>query len=458
MILSWQTYKQWFNKLLLSPLPEALPCPAPEEISTDSRTLKAGQWFLPLKGENFDGHDFLTQSLEKGAAGVFSEQEVATSTPVIQVKNTLDVYHSLAKGWRSTLPAIKTVAITGSLGKTTVKTLTSLMLKTQGETFCTPGNQNNEFGVPKAILNLTANHKFSVFELGARHPGDISALVQIVQPDVSACLNVASPHMEIFGNREKTMQAKLEILQDAGPLTKGVVLYDDPILLAKARTINANLVTFGFDKKADISIRAHHIENGKLSVNLNILRKNMEVTLGFYHEALPLNVAAAFAITEALHLPAEDCAKGLEHFAGLSGRFKIHTRPDYTVIDDSYNASPESMRAGITSIFKLFPKRKKVLILGEMFELGSSSTQNHRDLGSFCANTKPDFLVTVGQSASFLADEAEKNGLPESSVRRFENVSELLKSIHDINKKGDLFYIKGSRKVQLDLVVARLIS
>ncbi|MBI2603851.1 MAG: UDP-N-acetylmuramoyl-tripeptide--D-alanyl-D-alanine ligase [Deltaproteobacteria bacterium] len=458
MTIAWTSYKQWLESTLLSPLPENQPCPLPGDLSTNSRTLQSGQWFLPLKGTQFDGHDYIEEAIKNGAAGTFSERQVSSTVPMILVKNTLDTYHSIAGGWRSTLPSIKTVALTGSLGKTTVKTMTSLMLATQGETFSTPGNQNNEFGIPKSVLNLKADHKFSVFELGARHPNDISTLVKIVQPNVSACLNIASPHQEIFGCREMTMNTKLEILKDAPPQCKGVVLYDDPTLLEKAKKIKKDLITFGFDKRAAIFIQSHHIENEMLLVGLNIFGKNLEVSLSLYHESFPINLAAAFAITEALGVSSETCVKGLEHFKGLPGRFKIHRRPSYTVVDDSYNASPESMKAGIKSLFKLFPKRKKVLILGEMFELGPSSDKKHREIGSFCAQEKPDFLVTVGNHARLLADEAEKRGFPKKSVQRFDDVSELLDSIHSINNKGDLFYVKGSRKVQLDLVVAQLIS
>lgn len=460
--MDWKTYKLWLNSLLLSEVPKDSRCPSFDQLVTDSRAIRPGDWFIPLKGENFDGHSFIAQAIAQGASGFFTERdfEFPVKVPYLRVSNTMQAYHALASGWRQSFPAsCKIVALTGSVGKTTVKTMLNLMLSHIAKTFCTPGNQNTDFSIPKALLQMTPDYNYGVFEFGARRPGDISFLTETVRPDVAVCLNVASAHLGMFGSRDVTMKTKLEIIGHSPSDCIGVCLYDDSQLLQQAQKLSHKLITFGHDTNADVAILSiQHLASGT-EIRYKIFDKSINVLLPVFHESYPINMAAALAVGQALNLDAQKCADGLKEFAGLKGRYQIFKmKSGLTVIDDAYNASPESMKAGLSSLKQNFPTLRKALILGDMRELGSITEEAHRNIGKLCSTLEPTLLLTVGEHSQWIAEEAVRSGLNSENVLRFNNADQVLKNLPRLYKDTDVIYVKGSFAIQLNRVVEQIIS
>lgn len=458
----WTTYKEWLGAIRLSEINTQAPCPIPQNFVTDSRTIEKGQWFIPLKGENFDGHNFISQALANGASGYFTEQEPipGSSIPYIKVSNCLNAYHALAAGWRKTLPSTcKIIALTGSVGKTTVKNMLDLMLSPLGKTACTPGNQNNEFSIPKALLQVTPEHRYVIFEFGARNLGDIAFLTKTAQPDISICLNVATAHLGVFGDRPTIMKTKLEIIKDAPNSNIAIVNHDDKVLLEKAKEFRHKLLSFGVSKEASVSVLDVQKTDTGMEILVKIQGTELKIPLPVFHDSYAINICAALAVGLALNLTPQQCQKGLSLFSGVKGRYNVHqTKNNFIVIDDAYNASPESMKSGLTSLKQSYPQKKKILVLGDMRELGSFTEEAHRSLAPFCLSLNPEILITVGQFSNMIAEEAIKIGMDSKRVRHFQNSDDLLGEIAAICDKGDLLYVKGSFAIQLGRIVEHVLS
>ncbi len=460
--MNWASYKTWLGNQLIANLPEMEKCPRFDQLVTDSREIKKGDWFLPLKGESFDGHSFIEEALKRGAVGYFSNQGKLSNskTACVLVRNTMQTYHAIASGWRSSLPGtFQLVALTGSVGKTTAKTMTSLMLSHIAKTFSTPGNQNTEFSIPKAILEIDETYRYGVLEFGARHQGDIKFLTETAKPNVSVCLNVGSAHLEIFKSRENILKTKLEIISEAPLNSIGVILRDDPILFEKALTLGKQLVSFGYHSQADICIKSESKFDEKMDLIFHIKGEDYRLILPLYHSSYALNSAAALAVGFALKIPISKCIEGLREFTGVKGRYRLlKTVRGQTVIDDAYNANPESMKAGLSSVLHSFYDKDKILILGDMRELGAFSEEAHRSLAEYCIKLNPKRLITVGSLTKFLDDELSQLGMDSRSIHHFSSAEDLLKEVHALTKDANLIYIKGSFAIQLGKVVDELIK
>lgn len=459
--MDWLLYKRWLGDALLSPIPEGIACPTLDQIAIDSRTLKKGDWFIPLKGENFDGHSFIPSALENGASGYFIKEGIApaqSKVPYIVVRDTMQAYHLLASGWRASLPqSFQLVALTGSVGKTTAKTMTSIMLSHLAKTFSTSGNQNTEFSIPKAIFAMDSSYRYGVLEFGARHPGDIAFLTETAKPDVCVCLNVNSAHLEIFKSREAILKTKLEIISKSPKQSVGVVLRDNEELFARAKTFQRKLISFGYHPESSVCIQSEQQTQTGSEIGFAIHGQTFTLKLESYHQSYAINAAAALAVGLALELSIGKCIEGLSEFKGLKGRYQIlKTKSGQIVIDDSYNASPESMKSGMTSVLESFPNTSKVLILGDMRELGDFTEEAHRSLAVYCKKLDPLRLITVGKYSKLIADECVTLGFDSNSCSHFDKVEELLKKLPSYTQNCQVIYIKGSNSIQLNKVVEEL--
>lgn len=459
--MNWNSYQTWLGNCLLSKLPLDMPCPNLLQLVTDSREIKPGDWFLPLKGETYDGHDFIDKALENGAAGYFlkDDKNLAPSrkAPFIRVENTMKAYHLIASGWRSSLTNLKLIALTGSVGKTTAKNMLASMLSNIGKTFSTPGNQNTEFSIPKAIFEIDSTYKYAVLEFGARHPGDIATLTEMALPDISICLNAGVAHIEIFKTKEAIINTKLEIVSKSSKNTVGVVFRDNPVLFEKSLTFGRKIISFGEHKDSDICLESYKNSEKGMHICFKIQNVRYELILPFYHETFAINAAAALAAGVALNLDPQECLNGLKTFSGVKGRYQISEIDGGKIlIDDSYNANPDSMKAGLTSLVHSFNSKKALLILGDMRELGDMSEKAHREIAPYCVKISPLRMITVGTNSKFIADECIKSGLNPKTFIHFNDVSDLLKDLHFYIKDVDLIYIKSSFSIQLTQVVDKL--
>ena len=451
----------------LNPLsiPKSIEIPKnlPNLIHTDSRNIQKGQWFMPIKGEKFDGHTFIRSCLEKGVAGFFYEPHYEAHLSDeeknlgIKVKDSLSFFQDLALMWRNMLP-VSVIGITGSNGKTTAKEITGHLLSRIGKTLITQGSYNNEIGVPLTLAKLTSEHDFAVIEMGARHKGDIELLCRCSNPNVCVVLNIGTAHLGEFGNLETLRQTKQEMFTTTQRNAIAICPEFDEDSYQVATKFHDKVLTFGTNR-GDICVRPLPCNKaGLMNFEITTPEECFTETIPTFHRAYPVNFAAAIAICHALGITPSRTGPAFAEFTGLAGRFKLYQNKSLMVVDDSYNANPESMKAGLESIVEGFPNRKLVLVLGDMLELGSSSRHQHELLGAYCAEIiKPSYLVAVGIESESMMLSAIEKGVAKERAKHFKNVDALLDNLDNILNQGDLLYIKASNSIGLNRVVQEAI-
>lgn len=455
---TWDDYRRWLQPVASTDAVPSGPAPAITAWSSDTRTIAAGQWFVPITGENFDGHKFIAEAVQKGASGFFydakrqGELPAAILTRGIAVSEPLAAFQCITSGWRKSLKNLKLVALTGSVGKTTTKEMLGGVLKSAGPTFATQASFNNEVGVPKTLQQLAPEHRFAAVEFGARMPGNIRFLCELGAPDVAGLINVGVAHLGIFGSVENLLNTKLEIFRNSPAHAVCVAYHDDPRILKGAKDTGKRVFSFGEDSSADVRLLGSTwLANGDMDVRLGFGTKESKVRLGVSHQAFPINAAAAAAMALAAGVTEDAVREGLQGFRGIKGRYLVHRLPRLVVVDDTYNANPDSMAAGLTTLGRAFPADKKVLVLGDMLELGPESPAEHRKVGQVASSLAPELLIAVGKEAHEIA--AGAAALGKGRIRCFANVDDLLAAKLDFRSLGSLLYAKASNGVKLSRLV-----
>ncbi|MCL4515768.1 MAG: UDP-N-acetylmuramoyl-tripeptide--D-alanyl-D-alanine ligase [Firmicutes bacterium] len=439
-------------------------------ISTDTRTVNAGELFIPLIGENFDGHRFIRQAAEKGAAGVLigqgyevPEEWGKDGAPfVIRVGDTLRALQDLAR-WYRTRFDLPVVAVTGSNGKTTTKDMVAAILSRRWKTLKTEGNYNNEIGLPLTLLRLDKATQAAVVEMGMRGAGQIEALAHLAKPTVGIVTNVGEVHMELLGSREAIARAKAELVAalDEGGLA--VLNADDPRVAAMRLQTRARVLTFGVsgngaripvDCLAD-NIQSHGIRGVIFRVSFG--GKNWRVDLPVPGTHNVYNALAAACTALGLGFAPEEVAEGLAGCRLSKMRLEAVEAPGgWLVINDAYNASPASMRAALQILAESRDKGRIVAVLGDMGELGGLSEEAHRAMGEFVLKLGIDWLVTVGAKASLISQAARQKGFPRERSAVCATNAEALKQLDGIVQPGDVVLVKGSRVMKMEEVVTGL--
>lgn len=450
--ITWHDYRAWLGVTAI--LPEQLPAPQANDYCLDSRTLVKGQWFAALRGPRFDGHHYIAAALAKGAGGFIAAK--AYRPHLAQDLHRLGIWvddepllqlAKIARQHRLRLPT-KVIAITGSSGKTTCKELLASVLRNHSpHVYCSFSNENNEIGVIKTLLRTPSDNRYCVLEFGARKRGDIATLTSIAVPDIALCTNIGSSHLGIFTSPEHLLATKCEIYTDSPAHCISIVNNDYPELLAAAHATGKQMISFG--QAGDVRIISSDPHTA--SITLQTKRGRETYRAAEYHAALASNLAAVVAISIALDVPSSCIQSGLERCGSISGRFHTHKTGDITLIDDSYNASPQSMKAGLSTLQTLYSQQKKILILGDMLELGATSLDEHTSLQSAVAAIQPTLVITVGRLATHLAPDAFPH-------REFANTDELLAANLDFASIGDVLYVKGSNAVNLREVCAAVVA
>jgi UDP-N-acetylmuramoyl-tripeptide--D-alanyl-D-alanine ligase len=421
-------------------------------FSSDTRSIQPGDMFIALSGENFDANNFLPQAVEKGAvAALVSRANPAVSLPQIVVPDTFVALGQLAQAWRQQYQSLVRVAITGSAGKTTTKELTASIFREMGETLATLGNKNNEIGVPLTLLRLQAGHRYGVFELGANHKGEIAYTSGLVQPQAAVIVNVGTAHLEGFGSRQGIAEAKAEIydgLVEGG--TAIINLDDDFAGYWQQRLAGKKQMTLSVQRAADVW--ADNIRQGKnrgYAFTLHAGGASADVELQLLGRHSVGNAVAAAALAHACGVPLEKIRTGLENTRPVSGRMILHVVGDQRfVIDDTYNANPASMKAAIDMLAEM-PGRR-VLVTGDMGELGSATESGHREVGGYAKMKKIDALYSVGQYSGFTA-EAYGAGAQVS-----QNQQALIEELEKELEGVVTILVKGSRSARMENVVNAL--
>lgn len=425
------------------------------KFSIDSRNIDNKTFFIPLKGENSDGHNYINSAFENGAIGTFTEKSLQ-ETPnkiIIKVDNTLEAMQNVAKKLREKIKNIPLIAITGSVGKTTTKDLVYAVLSSKYKTLKTKGNFNNNIGMPLTLINYT-NEEMIILEMGMNHLGEISFLSSIAKPNTSIIINVGHSHIGNLGSRENILKAKMEILD--GMNNEGTLLINgDNDMLQKTKNINQNLIKFGIESSNDVYAYDIKVNGENTEFKIKENGKEYKITLNLVGEKFIYNSLAAWIIGKLYNVNPEERVKALKNCEFTKMRMNIKNEKGITLINDCYNASPESMKLAIEVLARQNSKRK-IAILGDMLELGEYAKQLHEEVGKEVAKNKIDRLYIIGKMAENIKQGAIKNGMIEENIKCYKTVEELLENIKVLIKKEDAVLVKASRAMAFEKIVYEL--
>jgi UDP-N-acetylmuramoyl-tripeptide--D-alanyl-D-alanine ligase len=434
-----------------------------KSLSTDTRNMAEDSLFWALKGERFDGHDFVSQAVEKGAAGAVVRRGFEPAMPpardivVIAVPDTLTALGDMSSWWRHQYPNT-VVGITGSAGKTTTKEMAAAILGRKRPILKNQGNLNNLIGLPLTLLLLEQGHRYVVLEMGMNRPGEIARLTDIADPDVGLITNIARAHLEGVGSLEGVARAKVELLERMSPEAVAILNGDDPVLMKAASAFQRRVITFGRDPQNDV--RAEQVRSlGREGITFHIRDDNGSFpvrlkVMGFQNV---FNALAAAAIALCLGISVDDVAEGLKTFTGMRGRFMITSLPGGIIlVDDTYNSNPFSLKAAMDSMKALAGRGRVIVGLGEMFELGAETVKGHLEAGAMVAELKAHYFVALGEHAGIMIRGAVEKGFPEERAVVARDLREMEERIREATNQGDFIFLKGSRRAGLDKVVERL--
>ena len=438
-----------------------------KNYSKDTRTIKKGDTYIGIKGEKFDGSSFWKDALNNGAETVIInnikldeiEEYKKQNKNIIQVEDTIKAIGEMAsykikiqKGKYN----LKVVGVTGSVGKTSTKDIIANVLSNKYKVLKTEGNNNNHIGLPLTILRLQ-DEEIAVIEMGMNHLGEISYLTKIAEPDIAVITNIGTSHIGNLGSRENILKAKLEILE--GMDKKKIVINNDNDLLNKWYLENKNNIeihTFGIKNESEFNAKNIKLkENSSEFICENKNEKiNIEVPVGGEH--FILNALCGLTVGKLLNLNNEEIKNGIKDFKLTAKRMEInHLKNNITIINDSYNASYESMKASISNLKNMNGERK-IAVLGDMFELGDFSEKLHKEVGTEIYKNKIDKLYLIGNYSKFIGEEAEKEGYKKENIFYFENKDELFNNLKNNLKSGDVILIKASNGMKLFEIAEKL--
>jgi UDP-N-acetylmuramoyl-tripeptide--D-alanyl-D-alanine ligase len=418
-------------------------------ITTDTRNLKAGEVFLALRGENFDGHQFVTQALELGAIAAIvdcSWEGESLNFPIFRVDDTLKAYQTIAHWWRNQFN-IPVIAVTGSVGKTTTKELMAAVLATQGKVLKTQLNYNNEVGVPKTLLELSSDHQYAVIEMGMRGPGEIALLSQIAQPTIAVITNVGTAHIGRLGSREAIAQAKCELLAEMPPDSMAILNADNALLMATAATVwEGKTLTYGLESG---DLCPELLDDSTMTID----GLKLPLPLPGSHNAV--NYLAALAVAKVLGVSWDALTGGLavELPSGRARRYELSN--DIVILDETYNAGLESMLAALRMLAAT-PGKRHIAVLGTMKELGELSLEFHRQVGAMVKELNLDALFILADFAEAAAMANGAIGLPLiklGDINQVDARSRMAQDLKDFVKEGDRILFKASHSVALNRVV-----
>ncbi len=431
-----------------------------KHISIDSRNMRGDDLFVPLIGEKSDAHHFLNQAMDNGAAAALtSEHDVAPigfHGALIHVEDTKIALQDIGRYLRTRL-SIPIVGITGSVGKTTTREMIAAALSAKYKTFKTPANHNSQIGVPLTISEISSDEEIAVLELGMSEPGEMTIIAQIAAVDCAVMTNIGVTHIENLGSRENILSEKLHI-QDG--MREGGTLFvngDNDMLSSVKAKSGCHTVKYGFGPDNDYYASDLTYTDGFPTFTMIHKDTSIRVKLKVMGEHNVMNALAALAVADAYDVPLMDAARKLNEFTGFKNRQQIYQKNGYTVIDDTYNASPDSMKAAI-SVLSSLPAGRRIAVLADMKELGDDTVKFHREVGAFLASKPVDILIAYGDLAHEIAMGAREIK-PDFHVVSFDE-DEREDMIDWLNAQagiGDALLFKGSNSMKLGEIAAKFI-
>lgn len=433
-------------------------CGSPQEtvcaVCTDTRSLIPNALFVPLVGERFDAHDFIGSALSQGCAAALTQHlTAAEQKPLIYVPDTRKALGDLAAAYRRRF-SLPVVAVTGSVGKTTVKELTAAVLARRLSVLKTAGNFNNEVGLPLTLFRLEAMHEATVIEMGMSGFGEIDALARMAAPDVGIVTNIGLSHIEKLGTQENIYKAKAELFAHLSPNATVVLNGDDPILAGHRAEITHKVITVGL--KPDNDITAGDIVTSDNAVHFTVFYQKQAYPAVLHcpgaHNVT--NALLAFAAGVCLGIAPQEAVCGLGDYIPDDKRMQLIEHNGYTVINDCYNAAPASVEAALRVLCA--KTGRKIAVLGDIKELGAYSEQAHRTIGRQVAELGVDLLFTFGEAAAQIGQAARENGMTSTQISHFTDVDALNNVLMARVLPGDTVLVKGSRAMRLERVTACL--
>lgn len=422
-----------------------------ESVGSDSRHIVKNQLFVGIKGENFDGNTFAIETIKQGAAAVLVSDESTQARPAVVVSDTRLALGKLAKHWRQKFK-LPLVAVTGSNGKTTVKEMiASILAVTYKSVLATQGNLNNDIGMPLTLLKIRAQHAAAVIEMGMNHEGEIRYLTQLAQPTVALVNNAGTAHIGGLGSREAIARAKGEIYE--GLMVDGIAVInadDDFADYWKSLNKDKSIITFGLKMAADVSA-TYQINGNQTQINLKTPNGQVEFKLSVLGVHNIHNALAASAVAVALGVSNADIARGLAAFGAVKGRLNwLQGYNGAVVIDDTYNANPDSMKAAIDVLAN--QNAQQIFVMGDMAELGADAVQMHADIGLYAKQKGISRLFTFGELSQLATKEFGEN------AQHFSTLETLITSLKPFMKKNVTVLVKGSRFMQMERVVIQILE
>ncbi len=428
-------------------------------ISTDTRNMEKDSLFVAISGEKFDGHNFIEQAVQNGAVLVMAQEgkDIPDDIPAVFVPDTVKALGRLASAYRDMFD-IPVVAVTGSVGKTSTKDMIASILSAHFKVHKTKGNFNNEIGLPLSVLDLDETHEVAVFELGMRGFGEINELSKIVKPDIAVITNVGISHIERLGSRQNILKAKLEILD--GLKSDGTVVLngDDELLSGLRGLLKYKTLFYGINEGQDVWA-CDLSSQGENGVNFTVQTKSSDMELFIPAPGIHnvYNALAGIAVAQTLNLSEMEIEKGLLNFSSSRLRMSIEVKNGIKFINDSYNAAPSSMKAALDVLCEVGSGMRKWAVLGDILELGDWTEEAHKEIGRLVSQLCIDYLVGIGSFARWYIEGAEENKDNKTIPILFASISDAKPYIKTLMQKGDVLLFKGSRRMNLDVLVQELL-
>ena len=436
-------------------------------ISIDSRTLIPGDLFFAIIGPNFDGHDFIFEAFNKGAVGVvvckdastlFQNEQIDKNKIVIEVKNTLSALQDWSKYYKHKFKTFN-ICVTGSNGKTTTKEIIAYILSQEFPLLKTSGNYNNEIGIPLTLLQLNKSHKLLVAEMGMRGLGEIRTLTNFISPDLAVITNIGEAHIGLLGSKNNIFKAKSELLQSLDKEGIAILNRDDPYFLKMLEIVKDKKVyTFGIENKSDIMACNIRMVNDKgMRFVLEVQNgKSRDIYFPLLGRHNVYNALAASAAAFALETELDLIERGLSSFKPLDLHMQLSNfNQGIKILNDSYNASPLSVKSALETLAEAAQNNRKIAILGDMLELGEKADFYHREIGKEAVKLSINILITIGQGGKIIAQSYKEEGMAKERVFSFEKNEKinLAKKLLSLTKPGDFILLKGSREMKMEEIL-----
>lgn len=437
-------------------LTQGEPSGAINRISTDSRDVKSGDLFVALKGEKFDGHDFIEEAVKRGAQTIITHvimDKLPEKIGAVLVKDTLKALQDIAAFYRRQFN-IPVAAVTGSTGKTTTKDMIHTLLVSKFNVLKSEGNLNNQIGLPITLLKLNKEHQLAVVEMGMSGFNEISRLSEIAEPSLGVITNIGLSHIENLGSRENILKAKLELFERFDKRCTAILNADDDLLWELRDKLPFNVIYYG--TKNNIPLCAENIEslNGKgISYTLYAEDEKHRISLNVPGRHNVYNSMAAIAAARHFGVEFEKILNALENVKTHKMRLEITTlKGRITVIDDAYNANPDSVVSAI-AVLKDLPGKRKIAVLGDMLELGTYSEYAHRHVGKAVFDNAIDVLITKGKLSRVIADQAQSLGMGKNRIFSLDSNADVKSMLHTFIEREDTILVKGSRGMSMEEIV-----